>query len=368
MRVLMVTGRSDRPEAHAIVGLCRAGVEIRLLGDTTGPFASIFQEAGIPLEHLVIPNRVSLPAIRAIRRAIRAFHTDVVHAFTNKGLACSIPALLGSPARLIGYRGTTGHLSRWDPGSWFSYRHSRVSAVVCVSDAVRDYVRTVRRPDQVLTIRKGHDPAWYAVAAPADLAPFGIPPGAFVAGMVANMRRLKGAHVLVEALRQLPPAAGVHVLLVGQIRDPEVEQALRDPQLAGRLHGAGFRPDATRLMSGFTVSVMPSLEREGLPKAVVEGMAQGIPAIVSSAGGLPELVEDGVCGRVVPPGDAAALAGALAQLAGDPALVRRLGSCARAQILRKFGVARMVEETYELYQRLLAGQPAAPEKETSCCP
>jgi glycosyltransferase involved in cell wall biosynthesis len=155
-----------------------------------------------------------------------------------------------------------------------------------------------------------------------------------------------------------PRSLGVHVLLVGQIRDPEVEAALRDSTLAGRLHATGYRSDATRLMSGFTVSVMPSLEREGLPKAVVESMAQGIPAVVSSAGGLPELVEDGVCGRVVPPGDAVALAAALRELATDSELVRRLGRQALVQIQTKFSVAGMQAETRALYERLLAGQPA----------
>ena len=354
----MITGRSDRPEAHAIAGLHRAGLELRLLGDTSGRCFPVIREAGIPAEHLAIPNRVSLPAILAIRRTIKAFQPDVVHAYTNKALACAIPALLGSRAKLVCYRGTTGHLSSWDPGSWFSYRHPRVSAVICVSDAVRDYVRTIRRPDQVLTIRKGHDPAWYVSPEPADLTEFGVPRGVFVAGLVANMRRLKGAHVLVEALRRLPPESGVHVLLVGQIRDPEVDQATRDPQLAGRLHVAGSRADATRLMSGFTISVMPSLEREGLPKAVVEGMAQGVPAVVSSAGGLPELVEDGVCGLVVPPGDATAMAEALLRLAGDPDLVRRMGQRAREQILAKFSVSGMIQQTSRLYERLLSGQRA----------
>lgn len=359
MRVLMVTGRSDRPEAHAIAALYRSGVEIRLVGDTTGPYFPILREAGVPAEHLVIPTRLSWSAIRAIRKVVRAFQPDVVHAFTNKALACSIPALRGSTAKLVCYRGTTGNLSAWDPGSWITYRHPRVSAVVCVSDAVRDYVRTVRRPDSVLTIRKGHKPEWYRVDGCAEWAEFGIPSGAFVAGLVANMRRLKGAHVLVDALRRLPPELGAHVLLVGEIRDPEVAQAVHDPALAGRLHAAGFRKDAARLMSRFTVSVMPSLEREGLPKAVVESMAQGIPAIVSGVGGLPELVEDGICGRVVPPGDSVALAAALRELATRPDLVQALGDRARQQIQTKFSHARMVEQTRALYERLLAGQAAA---------
>ena len=361
MRVLMITGRCDRPEAHGIAGLFRSGLEVRLLGDTSGPYFSILKEAGVPAEHLLIPYRLCRPAIRAIRSAIENFRPDVVHAYTNKALACAIPALRGSSVPLVCYRGTTGHLGWWDPGSWITYRHPRVSAVVCVSDAVRDYVRTVRRPDQVLTIRKGHHPSWYAVTGRADLAEFGVPPGAFVAGLVANMRRLKGAHVLVEALRRLPPELGVHVLLVGEIRDPEVARAVQDPALAGRLHATGFRKDAARLMTGFTMSVMPSLEREGLPKAVVESMAQGIPAIVSAAGGLPELVEDGVCGRVVPPGDAGALADALRDLAEHPERRQQMGRKSIEQIQNKFSAARMIEETQALYRRLLAGQPAAPD-------
>jgi hypothetical protein len=111
MRVLMVTGRSDRPEAHCIAGLHRDGVAIRLLGDTTGPYFGILQQAGVAAEHLVIPHRASIPALLAIRRAVRTFRPDVVHVFTNKALACSIPALLGSRAPLVCYRGTTGHLS-----------------------------------------------------------------------------------------------------------------------------------------------------------------------------------------------------------------------------------------------------------------
>lgn len=357
----MVTGRCDRPEANAIAGLVAAGVEVRVLGDTSGPWTGVLRGSGILCEHVVFSSRMSGVGRRAIRAAIRAFEPDIVHAFTNKALACAIPALRGSAAKLIGYRGTTGHLAAWDPGAWLTYRHRRVSAIVCVSDAVRDYVRTVRRPDQVLTIRKGHDPEWYATHARTDPSEFGVPPGGFVAGCVANIRKVKGVDVLVEALRRIPIAEKVHVVLVGEVRDAGIRAALSDPSLRARLHSTGYRNDATRLMSGFDVAVMPSIEREGLPKAVIEAMSQGVPAIVSRVGGMPELVEDGVCGFVVPPADPSALADALRVLAADPDRCARFGAAARQRIESRYHVRATIAETLALYARLVGGRPAAPD-------
>lgn len=338
-----------------MVGLQRSGAEVRVLCDTGGPFFSVLRDAAVPAGHLVIAARLDPRAVLAIRRAVRAFKPDVVHAFTNRALACAIPALRGSAARLVCYRGTTGHLSRWDPASRLTYLHARVDAIVCVSDAVREYLATVRVPAaKAVTIRKGHDVAWYASESPADLSEWGLPAGAFVAGCVANMRHVKGAHVLLQAMRLVPAAEPLHALFIGQVRDEEIEKLQRDPLLRGRIHFAGFRPDATRLMSAFSVAVMPSLEREGLPKSVVEAMAQGVPAIVSSAGGLPELVADGVCGLVVPVGDARALADALLRLVHDAALRREMGRAARLQIETRFNIRRTVDETLALYGRLLA--------------
>lgn len=354
MRVLVVAGRSDRPEAHVIAGLRSAGAEVRALCDTQGPWFGVLRDAGLPATHLSIGSRLAPGARRAIRNEVEAFAPNIVHAFTNRALACAIPALRHSSARLVCYRGTTGHLNRWDPGSRLSYLHPRVDAIVCVSDAVRDYLRTLRIPEEKLvTIRKGHELAWYAMSERADLAEFGIPPGAFVAGCVANLRRVKGAHVLLEALRRIPRERPVHALFVGSARDLLVRRLKFDRKLRGRVHIAGFRKDATRLMSAFSVAVMPSLDREGLPKAVVEAMAQGVPAVVSGVGGLPELVEDGVCGLVVPPGDPAALASALLRLADDAPLRWRMGEAARAQIVTKFNVRTTIEQTLALYRTLL---------------
>ncbi len=98
------------------------------------------------------------------------------------------------------------------------------------------------------------------------------------------------------------------------------------------------------------VFVMPSwFESFGI--SVIEAMAFGLPVVASNAGALPEIVEDGVTGLLVPPGDSNALAGAILRLLRDPALRRRMGQAGRARVLERYGVERVARETLALYAR-----------------
>ena len=99
---------------------------------------------------------------------------------------------------------------------------------------------------------------------------------------------------------------------------------------------------------------MPSLAREGLPKAVIEAMCLGVPPIVSDVGGLPELVENNVSGIVVPPHDSSALARAIEQLYLDWPLRQSIGQNAIRQIQNKFSIENSIQQTYSLYQGLVS--------------
>ena len=181
----------------------------------------------------------------------------------------------------------------------------------------------------------------------------GIPPGAFVVGCTAVMRAVKGVDVLIEACQSLlSEVPSLHLLLIGSVKDTKIDRLLASFPAPDRIHLTGFRSDATRLATLCDVTVMASKSREGFPKSVVEAMSQGVPAIVTAVGGMPELVGDGKAGIMVPPSDPNALAGAIRELAGNPIRRAELGRAAREQIKTVFNIAESISRMRELFQQL----------------
>jgi glycosyltransferase involved in cell wall biosynthesis len=118
-------------------------------------------------------------------------------------LSNALLATRGRPVKQVGYRGTMGHLSRLDPAAWMTYFSHRVDKIICVSGAVERYLQNCGvANERLVTIHKGHDPDWYAHNTSISLEEFGIPEHAFVVGFVGNIRPVKGADVLLEAMSQ----------------------------------------------------------------------------------------------------------------------------------------------------------------------
>ncbi len=171
---------------------------------------------------------------------------------------------------------------------------------------------------------------------------------------MANIRPRKGIEVLVDAAGLLQEEARVHLLLVGNMQSAVLRERIDTSPARMRIHLAGYRADAPALMAACDVFVLPSLKREGLPRAVIESMAYRTPPIVTNCGGSPELVEDGVSGLVVPPGDARAIAEAVRRLRADPESRKKMGEAARERIRLHFNTEQTIQQTLELYQSVLA--------------
>jgi glycosyltransferase involved in cell wall biosynthesis len=183
------------------------------------------------------------------------------------------------------------------------------------------------------------------------LASLGIPPGAPVVGNVAALTDHKDHATLIEAMALLRSRVGDARLLIageGELR-PALEALVRERGLADRVVFAGFRRDLDRLRPAFSVFCLSS-HLEGLGTSLLDAMAFGLPVVATAAGGIPEAVEDGVTGRVVPPRDPAALAEALAEVLADDARRRALGAAGRRRFLDRFTADRMVEETVRILE------------------
>jgi glycosyltransferase involved in cell wall biosynthesis len=187
---------------------------------------------------------------------------------------------------------------------------------------------------------------------PATRARLGFEDGDHLMIAVATFKPQKGHRVLVEAVdavaRRVPR---LHVLLVG---DGElagsISAEIATRGLAGRIHMLGTRRDVADLLAASDSFVLPSLW-EGLPVALVEAMASGLPVVATAVSGTSQVVDQGVTGWLVPAGDAAALAEAIAQLVSDPARAAAIGAAGRAHVTRVFGAAAQAERLVELFRR-----------------
>jgi L-malate glycosyltransferase len=350
--VLILGGANDLPELHLMRGLVERGFNIAYFGSARAEHLDFFAASGITYYPATIRSRLDLKCVRRLRTLLKKNSFHILHALTARALTVMLFASMGLGQKRVAYRGTVGNLSRLDPSSWLSFLHPKIDRISCVSEAVRRYLITQGvSAERAVTIYKGHSTEWYQQQ-PIRRSELRIPENAFLIGCTANMRHLKGVDLLIRAFGALPKEA--HLVLVGEIRDPLITDLLATSPARARIHALGFRADAASIIASCNVSVMFSREREGFPKAVIESMIQGISAIVSDAGGMPEMVEEGVSGLIVPAGDQRALAEALRRLFHDRDLCTRMGVAARARVLSTFSIDQTIAKTAQLYRELLA--------------
>lgn len=194
----------------------------------------------------------------------------------------------------------------------------------------------------------GVNPARYPqLAAPGNALPR--------IGYVGRMIRSKGVHVLVEALRRLRARGMKLELSLYGDADSDNREAIPMEQLEAwnaepGVTWHGRTGDVVGVWRTTDIAVVPALGGDGMPRAMLEAAACGRPLVVSDVPGCRQFVRPGIEGLVVPPGDAAALAGALATLASDRALQLSAGAAARRKVVREYTETAVRAKVREIYQ------------------
>ena len=175
-----------------------------------------------------------------------------------------------------------------------------------------------------------------------------------ILGTAGRLIALKGIEYLLRAAAALQaefPGLRVEIAGAGPQR-AKLEEAVAQLGLAGRVEFLGWVNNIQSVLPRWDVFVMPSLE-EGFPIAALDAMAAGLPVIASSVGGVPELVEDGETGWLVPPADVETLVSRLRSLLLNAELRLSMGAAAQARVRNHFNLATMTENFSRLYDELL---------------
>jgi glycosyltransferase involved in cell wall biosynthesis len=190
---------------------------------------------------------------------------------------------------------------------------------------------------------------------------FGVPDDRFVVGWIGRMTAIKRLPDVLAAFAGLRRrGVDATLCLVGDGPDREaVERHAHELGIARHVLFVGYQRDVAPYYAFLDAFLLPSAN-EGTPVVAIESLAARRPGVATSVGGVPDVVDDGVDGFLVPVGDVDAMADALERLARDPDLRRRFGDAGRDRVSSRYRVERLVDDVDELYRELLlnAGAPS----------
>jgi glycosyltransferase involved in cell wall biosynthesis len=327
-------------------------LEVLTIGTKPGydDFARFLRDAGFAAFHLPIGGRIGRDAVRAIRRFVVEHRIDVLHTHGFKSDILGYLATRGLAVGLV----TTPHgwcdhesirIRAYETlGRWFLHGFDRVYPVSEHQIAV---LRRYGLRDAVRLIRNAVDIAAFDdVRQERETAPRASRRVLFV----GRLCREKGALDLVRAFARLDGDAMLDLVGEGPA-DAEARALAEALGVAARVRFAGFQKDVRPFLRDAAVLALPSYS-EGIPRVVMEAFAAGVPVVGTDIPGLRELVTSGDNGRLVPVGDPAALAAAIAAVLANPALGVRFAGRARDVLERSYSPERLCAELCEEYRRL----------------
>jgi glycosyltransferase involved in cell wall biosynthesis len=337
----------DTPPGWLSAELRGLGVPVRRL-DLAVARRRYLRPAGLPRYALSL-----VKARRAVRRLAAAERATVIHVNTS---ALLVGGILGHPggARILWHVHEIVVRPRLFGWLFRLVPPLTGDRVIAVSDAVRRHLAAGGRfSRKVVTVHNG-----LPERTPAPHP--GVVRNGPVVAFVGRLNRWKGHEVFVEAAAQVAarvPAA--RFVIAGDApageeeREAALERQVAEAGLTGRIQRLGFVADGASVLEAADVAVVPSTWPDPFPTVVLEAMRAGCAVIASDHGGAREMIESGVSGILVPPGDARALADAIVRLLEEPELRAAMGTAARARFEREFRVERMLAEIEAVYRDLV---------------
>ncbi len=342
-------------------GVLAAGHEIHIGYCTPGPLENDFQRMGINLYRLPHRWRVDPRLLLRMYQLVRRLRPDVVHTHLFKSdLHGRLAGRMGNAGRVIStLHSTDPWAAKFPLGRIYGATARFADILIAVSDEVKAYhIRmTGVPPEKIISIANGIDIQRFAARPKVGShfrAQYNIPRDALLLGAVGRLVPDKGHSDFLRAAALIAEShPRVWFMLVG---DGPLRASLeRQTEAAGirpRVVFTGLIEEIPAAMQALDILVFSSL-REGLPLTLLEGMAASKPVVATQVGGIGGVLKNGVSGRLVPAGDASALAHACLRLIEAPVQIAQMGKAAQQCVEVEYTLERMVAQTLQLYTKTL---------------
>ena len=366
-------GGAEQVFASLLKGFDRDQFEVWVACHGEGPMVEEYRQHASGVWVLDLLNTLNPGTLIALARLMRQLKCQIVH--TNLWTADVLGGVGAAFAR-VPIRVATVHGEYFtvveEQGvrrvrkvalSW-TYRsvYRLFDRVITVSQAVAEDL--VHRqglrvdPERITVIHNGHDLSRTPrSSASVQRETLGLSPAAPVVVTLANFFPYKGHRWLVEAMPRVIRRYPETVFLLAGDGDvlPAIRQKVQDYGIGRHVRFVGSRTDALDLIALSDAVVVPSVS-EGLGHVVLEALSLEKPVVATRVGGIPEVIEDGKTGLLVPPRDPGALADAILAVLSNPALAKTLGKNGREVVCARFSAERMVRKTEQLYLDLAAAK------------
>jgi glycosyltransferase involved in cell wall biosynthesis len=380
-RIVIVTGSlqvggAERQIAQIAPRLDRDRWNVDILTlSQPGPLADELERVGFRVFSPPLVNRIAKtgPLIRLLRAIITIpwlwfwflrNRPDIAHFVLPEAyLIGGLCALLTGQKRMIMSRRSLAHYQERHPlmSKVERFLHPRMSVIIANSEAIRrDLVRENAPNKRLWVIRNGVNTEAFRpdhTRGTALREELEIDPDVLVLVIVANLIPYKGHADLIEALARIDPDLpdGWQLLCVG--RDDGIGAALvaqsETRGLSGNVRFLGSRTDIPDLLNAADISLLCSHE-EGLPNAIIEAMSCGTAVVSTEVGGTGEIIDDGINGILVPPGDPAALSRSILELSRDTKRRHTMGQAARTEIERAYDLETCARTYDDIYRLVMA--------------
>jgi glycosyltransferase involved in cell wall biosynthesis len=354
MRVLHVNTErgwrgGERQTLLTVEGLARRGVDVAIVARQGGMLAEAAERAGVRVFPLKMRGAADPLAALRLARIARRFGAEILHLQTAHAVSL---ARLG---RLFGLRGKLAASRRVDFPITRAWKYNRLDAIAAISGKIKEVLIKGGVKEGLIRVVPSGVPV--EVERPANVEALRrelADDSPVLIGTIGHLADHKGHRYLLEAMPRIvarEPSIRLAIIGDGELRGALESQA-SELGVADHILFTGFRGDAMDLLWALDLLVLPSV-LEGLCTTLFDAMLRGVPIIASDTGGIPEALDNGRFGALVPPADPRALADRIVSILRDSSARRAMTDGAADWVRSRYSVDKMVESTLELYRGLL---------------